>query len=147
MVHFVSVMKFRSHHTALSVRDLAATIAFYRTFGFAPAFRMDDVDLSIVHLTRPDGVGLELFRYPENSQSPALLARPGNDMEDVGVKHMAFEVDDLDSVHAEFGQAGYAVTEIRRGRADVDFFFVADPDGVWVAIVRDDRDLTRAPSP
>jgi catechol 2,3-dioxygenase-like lactoylglutathione lyase family enzyme len=137
-------MEFRSHHIALSVRDLAATIAFYRTFGFEPVFRVDDVDLSIVHLTRPDGAGLELFRYPENAELRAQHARPGNDMEDVGVKHMAFAVDDLEAVHAEFERAGFATTEIRHGRADVDFFFVADPDGVWVEIVRDERHLTRA---
>jgi catechol 2,3-dioxygenase-like lactoylglutathione lyase family enzyme len=137
-------MEFRSHHIALSVRDLEATIAFYGTFGFEPMFRMDDVDLSIVHLTRPDGVGLELFRYAENAESAARHARPGNDMEDIGVKHMAFAVDDLDAVHAEFGRIGYAITEIRHGRADVDFFFIADPDGIWVEIVRDERKVTRA---
>jgi catechol 2,3-dioxygenase-like lactoylglutathione lyase family enzyme len=144
VVHFALLMEFRSHHFALSVRDLEATTAFYRTFGFQPVFRADDVDLSIVHLARPDGAGLELFRYPENAELPTQDARPGNDMEDVGVKHMAFDVDDLEAVHAEFERAGYATTEIRHGRADVDFFFVADPDGVWVEIVRDGRDFTRA---
>jgi glyoxylase I family protein len=137
-------MEFRSHHFALSVRDLAATIAFYRRFGFEPVFRMDDVDLSIVHLTRPDGAGLELFRYHENADRPEQRARPGNDMPDIGVKHMAFDVDDLEAVHAEFERAGCVVTDIRHGRANVDFFFVADPDGVWVEILRDERDLTRA---
>ena len=94
-------MEFRSHHVAISVRDLAASIEFYGLFGFEPVFRMDDVDLSIVHLARPDGLGLEVFRYPENEASPALRVGAGNDMELVGVKHFAFDVDDVHAVHGE----------------------------------------------
>lgn len=136
-------MEFRSHHVAISVRDLAATIEFYRLFGFEPVFRMDDVDLSIVHLARPDGLGLEVFRYPENEAASALRTGAGNDMERVGVKHFAFDVDDVHAVHGELARRGHEVTEVRHGRADVDFFFVADPDGMWVEILHDDRDLTR----
>jgi glyoxylase I family protein len=137
-------MEFRTHHVSISVRDVAATTEFYRLFGFEPVFRMDDVDLSIAHLARPDGLMLEVFRYPENEDAPKLHADAGNDMEAMGVKHFAFRVDDVRSVHGELVGRGYEVTEVRHGRADVDFFFVADPDGMWVEILQDDRDLTPA---
>ncbi|HXY94307.1 MAG TPA: VOC family protein [Acidimicrobiia bacterium] len=134
-------MQFRPHHVALSVRDLPATIAFYRTFGFEPVFRMDDVDLSIVHLAGPDGAGIEVFHYPENEGAPRLQASPGNDMQQVGVKHVAFDVDDVHAVRAGLERAGHQVTEIRHGRAGVDYFFVTDPDGMWVEVLCDERDL------
>ena len=134
-------MEFGTHHVAISVRDVGATTEFYRLFGFEPVFRMDDVDLSIAHLARPDGLMLEVFRYPANEGAPRLHAAAGNDMEAVGVKHVAFRVDDVHAVRAELVEIGHEVTEIRHGRADVDFFFVDDPDGMWVEILQDDRDL------
>ena len=138
-------MEFRTHHVAISVRDVGVTTEFYRLFGFEPVFRMDDVDLSIAHLARPDGLMLEVFRYPANEGAPRLHADAGNDMESLGVKHFAFRVDDVHSVHGALVERGHEVTDVRHGRADVDFFFVADPDGMWVEILQDDRDLT-APS-
>ncbi len=109
-------MEFRTHHVSISVRDLVASIEFYRLFGFEPVFRMDDVDLSIVHLARPDGLLLEVFRYPENEVAPPLRLGAGNDMEQVGVKHFAFHVDDVHAARAELVESGHEVTEVRHGR-------------------------------
>ena len=134
-------MEFRPHHVSISVRDLAATTEFYRVFGFEPVFRMDDVDLSIAHLARLDGLLLEVFRYPANAEAAALELGAGNDMERVGVKHVAFDVDDVAAVRSELVRRGYEVTEVRRGRGGFDFCFVADPDGMWVEILQDDRNL------
>ena len=97
---------------------------------------MDDVDLSIAHLARPDGLLLEVFRY-RNAEAAALEVGAGNDMEQVGVKHVAFDVDDVAAVRSELVRRGHEVTEIRRGRGGFDFCFVADPDGMWVEILQD----------
>ena len=124
------------------MRDADATVAFYRSFGFEPVFRMDDVDLTIVHLARADGVILEVFRYPQNADAAPLRSEPGNDMERVGVKHFALQVDDVRSVRDALARSGHEVTDVRHGRAGVDFCFVADPDGMWIEVLQDDRDLS-----
>ncbi len=45
------------------------------------------------------------------------------------------------AVRSELVRRGHEVTEVRRGRGGFDFCFVADPDGMWVEILQDDRDL------
>ena len=137
-------MEFRPHHVAISVRDLLATTEFYRLFGFEPVFRMDDVDLSIAHLARPDGLLLEVFRYAANADVGGLGGRRrATTWSEVGVKHVAFDVDDVHAVRSELDPPCHAVTEIRHGRGGFDFCFVADPDGMWVEILQDDRNLGR----
>ncbi len=137
-------MHFRPHHCAISVRDIPESAAFYGIFGFKLILRWaaPDNSLTIVHIATDDGFILELFQYEQNCMlGPARLA-VGNDLECLGVKHIAFKVDDIFGAAEEFRRMKYGeMTEIRDGRTGIRYFFVADPDGNWVEITQDNRAL------
>ncbi|GLW70768.1 hypothetical protein Kpho02_30670 [Kitasatospora phosalacinea] len=136
----------RPHHTAFTVSDLDASKAFYAHFGFrlVAEWAKADKSLTISHLRQDDGYVLELFHYAENS-APGV-ERPvftvGNNLPEIGVKHLGFTVPDLAAAREAAIAAGIGeVTEIKRGRTLVDFFFVIDPDGMYVEVVHDAREL------
>jgi glyoxylase I family protein len=141
-------MTFALHHFTLSVRDIDRSVEFYRIFGFRHALRWTapDGSLEIEHLVNGDGFIIELFQYRENSSRPSLELDTGNNLPDIGVKHVAFKVLDLAAAHADFKMVDNAdTTEITEGRTGITYFFVSDPDGNWVEIVQDERSLTPEP--
>jgi len=132
---------FSPHHFTLSVRDLDATISFYAVFGFRPQFSWtaDDDSLTITHLVL-GGFILELFCYTTNTGQPPRELDVGNDLSRVGVKHLALQVPDLHQAKDLLTAAGLDPgTPITHGRTGLDYFFVVDPDGLWLEIVEDHR--------
>src|ERR1700735_3777562 len=91
------------HHVTLSVRDAGKAAEFYNVFGFKTALRWvaPDDSLIISHLLREDGFILELFQYVENADKPIAEVGVGNDLERLGVKHLAFRVADLKKTYSE----------------------------------------------
>ncbi|MCC3655295.1 VOC family protein [Streptomyces sp. S07_1.15] len=135
---------FAPHHIALSVGDLDRSKAFYGYFGFRPVaeWSKSDKSLTISHLRQDDGFVLELFHYADDGARPRPAFTVGNNLPEIGVKHVGFTVPDLAATRAEIIEAGIGeVTEIARGRTLVDYFFVIDPDGMYVEVVNDARDL------
>jgi catechol 2,3-dioxygenase-like lactoylglutathione lyase family enzyme len=134
--------EYSAHHFALSVRKIEASAGFYSVFGFKLAVQWEapDGSLRLAHLVGRDGRIIELFEYASNAASPQLELGMGNDLETLGVKHFGLRVSNLEEVHREFAEAKYdGLTEIRHGRTKVDYFFLRDPDGIWVEVVQDDR--------
>jgi glyoxylase I family protein len=134
---------FKLHHWTLSVRDIEKSNQFYSIFGFKIVLRWTSQDnsLTIVHLSRDDEFLLEMFEYAANRELQPDSQAVGNDLEVLGVKHIAFEVADLNSTHEELSALKFAITDIVHGRTGIDYFFIADPDGNWVEVVQDNRNL------
>jgi catechol 2,3-dioxygenase-like lactoylglutathione lyase family enzyme len=132
-----------AHHATISCSDLSASVQFYGRFGFEKVYEHVDESVTIAHLGLPDGFILEIFAFTGNVGRPLLDASVGNDLEDRGVKHLALEVADIRDAHAQCEAHGLTPTEIRRGRTEIDYFFVRDPDGIWLELVQDDRRLRR----
>lgn len=135
---------FRPHHCALSVRDTGESAAFYSIFGFKLVLQWTapDDSLTIVHLARDDDFILELFEYESNRKLGPVNITVGNDLERLGVKHIAFKVDDLSGAAEEFKRMNSGeMTGIQNGRTGIRYFFIADPDGNWVEITQDNRAL------
>lgn len=138
---------FSLHHLALSARDLDKTRDFYERFGFRLVLLWEAADksLRIAHLALPGGPVLELFEYDANRDGPPSSFEVGNDLEIVGVKHFGLQVDDIHAVHRAFMEEGCGeLTDVKRGRTEIDYFFVRDPDGIWVEVVQDERVLDPA---
>jgi glyoxylase I family protein len=67
---------------------------------------------------------IELFSFPEPAQRPS---RP----EAAGLRHLAFEVENLDEIVLELGKNGVAAEQIRIDEfTGKRFTFIADPDGL-----------------
>jgi glyoxylase I family protein len=138
---------FTAHHFTLSVADLNATVTFYGVFGFRPQFawEADDGSLRIVHLAL-DGFILELFGYATNAGRAPRHLDVGNDLPQLGVKHLALQVCDLQQAKEHLAAAGLDPgAPITHGRTGLDYFFVRDPEGLWMEIVEDHR--PRVPEP
>lgn len=135
---------FKPHHCTLSVRDIDKSSAFYSIFGFKLVLRWaaPDNSLAIAHLARDDNFILELFQYESNRKLGPVNPAIGNDLERLGIKHIAFKVEDLSGAAEEFKRMNCGqMTDIQDGRTGIRYFFVADPDGNWVEITQDNRAL------
>jgi glyoxylase I family protein len=139
--------EFTAHHVAISVADLEASLAFYGRFGYRLVVEWTDPggDLRIIHLQLTGGHILEVFAYRDARPVDGTPPSVGNDLEVIGVKHLAVQVSDLAECHQRIaGELPTRTTPIRHGRTGIDYFFVADPDGYWVEVVEDQRVLDPA---
>lgn len=121
----------RVHHAAIICADYERSKHFYtevlglavRAEHYRAERRSWKLDLAL-----PDGAQIELFSFPEPPPRPS---RP----EACGLRHLAFEVDDVARCKSELEARGVAVEPIRvdeyTGRR---FSFFADPDGLPLEI-------------
>jgi len=148
-----------SHH-GLCVSDLERALAFYRDgLGFAEVSRLRFSDagtqrllglpgavLEAIYLRR-DGTTLELLHFPRPGVQLAAGPRP---MNQVGLTHLSFLVDDLDATLAKLRVLGARVLEATRigqpggGPSAV---FVTDPDGTRIELVEGDFDPVKFAKP
>ena len=117
----------RIHHAAIICSDYQVSKRFYtEALGLrvvAEHYRAERQSYKL-DLALPDGSQVELFSFPAPPPRPS---RP----EARGLRHLAFEVDDVAACKAELEARGIAVQAIRTdeytGRR---FTFFADPDGL-----------------
>ena len=104
-------------HVNLVVADLPRMLAFYRdalgmtvtkevTIGgdwIGKTVGLSDVRAEVVYLELPSGPRIELIRY----LSPDAVRVPGVDRPNaIGLRHLAFRVDDIDAATGRLGRAG-----------------------------------------
>ncbi|HUC20628.1 MAG TPA: VOC family protein, partial [Candidatus Polarisedimenticolaceae bacterium] len=118
-------MNYKPHHTALSVRNLEKSLEFYKLFGYEQVHRYDEADgsLSTVHL-KLGGSFLEIVAYKKNEDKPPIDYGFANNIEDIGVKHIAIQSDDIEAALADMRSKGLATdeTKIIFGRTKVSYF-------------------------
>jgi glyoxylase I family protein len=115
------------HHVALICSDYQRSKDFYiAVLGFSVVHEQyrADRDSYKLDLTLPYGTRLELFSFPD---PPERLSYP----EALGLRHLAFEVDDIDAAVRELQSKGITVEPIQvdlvtRRR----YAFFHDPDNL-----------------
>jgi glyoxylase I family protein len=117
----------RTHHVAVICSDYGRSKDFYvRVLGLevvAEAYRAEP-DSHKLDLRLPDGVQVELFSFPNPPPRPSYP-------EACGLRHLAFEVTDLDAAVAELAGHGVAAEPVRVDpHTGKRFTFFADPDGL-----------------
>ena len=119
-------------HTMVRVRDLDASLRFYReVFAMLPSHRVDFPDFALVYL--------------RNAQADAEIeltwnkGRPEPYTHGDGYGHVAFVVDDVPSRHDELIQSGHSPLPVKEFRMEGEllarFFFILDPDGYKIEVL------------
>ncbi len=133
-------MKFKPHHVAISVKDIAKSKRFYEIFGFKEVFSYHDENLSLCHMKLGDFI-LEIFAFKNAIKKEDLPL--WEELKIIGVKHLALQVEDINKA-LKFLQEKGIISEditIKIGKSGIKYFFIKDPDGIFVEIVEDNRNL------
>jgi catechol 2,3-dioxygenase-like lactoylglutathione lyase family enzyme len=138
----------RFDHVGITVTDLDAAVAFFAALGLEVQGRtfvegefidtvtgIPDARTEIVMLRVPDGdtmVELSSFVRPAAVRgSPSAMAN------EVGLRSVAFEVDDIDAVVAQLAAAGHGlVGGIGEYEGVWRMAYVRGPDGITVALAQ-----------
>ena len=117
----------RTHHVAIICSDYEVSKRFYsRTLGLEVVSEVHrkERDSYKLDLRLPDGTQVELFSFPD---PPHRLTYP----EACGLRHLAFEVADIDEAVDDLGRWGVAVEKVRIDEhTGKRYTFFADPDGL-----------------
>ena len=91
-------------HVSINVADMEASVAFYeRTLGFERLQTVPERGFTITYFALPGGRRLELFDY--RGENP----RPARGETDVGLRHLAFEVDGVAAAERELRAEGVPI--------------------------------------
>jgi glyoxylase I family protein len=134
---------FKIHHVALSVSNIEESIKFYTIFGFKIVYhwKSDDTSLQIAHL-KLEETFLELFCFEKYQNAPKSSNELATDLPRLGVKHFGLKVKCVHETKKFLVENGYTEEiEIVRGKTEVDYFFIKDPDGILLEFIQDDRGL------
>lgn len=121
----------RIHHAAIICSNYEVSKRFYtELLGLrivAEAYRAER-DSYKLDLALPDGTQIELFSFPN---PPARLSYP----EACGLRHLAFEVEDVAVCKAALESKGVCVEPIRVDEhTGSRFLFFSDPDGLPIEL-------------
>ncbi len=114
-------------HVAINIIDITESIDFYsRILGLPQLQTVDCGEFDITYFGLPGGVRLELFDYHGKNQAPR------RDESEVGLRHIAFQVEDVAGHEKHLRAAGVKITlptcELTNLGARVLLFL--DPNGV-----------------
>ncbi len=124
-------MNYKMIHVCLRVLDLAVSERFYsEAFGFIISRKKDFPDNFTLTYMIAEEFPFELeLTYNYGQTKPYEL---GN-----GYSHVAVGVDDLEGSHRKHSEAGFEVTPLKGlPGSPPQFYFITDPDGYKVEVVR-----------
>lgn len=140
----------RFDHVGITVTDLDAVTGFFVALGLQVEGRtfvegefletvsgIPDSRTEIVMLTTPDGARLELARFvrPESVSGSGLGASGAAMPNELGLRNVAFEVDDLDAAIAWAAGEGYGlVGGVGEYEGAWRMAYVRGPEGIIVSL-------------
>ena len=125
-------MEYKMLHTCIRVMDLEKSLKFYKEALNLKETRRKDFpedEFTLVYLSDESGIYELELTYNYNPEKPYVI---GN-----GFSHIAVSVADLEASRDKHKEMGYEVTELIGLRGEKPrFYFVTDPDGYEVEIIR-----------
>jgi methylmalonyl-CoA/ethylmalonyl-CoA epimerase len=127
-------------HVALSVPDIAASVAWYtEMLGFKEVRRGGKEGAMQTALIQHGAIRIELFQLPGAASLPDSRRNPSEDFRTHGVKHFGFEVKDVrglvDRLRAKGVKVAFEVVE----NPGAIFVFVSDNAGNAVELIQHKR--------
>ncbi len=125
-------MKYKMLHTCLRVMDLEKSLAFYKdALGLIEVNRKDfkEHKFTLVFLTDETGSYEVELTYNYNTEKPYEV---GN-----GFSHLAVSTVDLEGSRQRHSELGFEVTDLKGLPGEKPrYYFVTDPDGYKVEVIR-----------
>ncbi|GAB4561457.1 MAG: hypothetical protein Kow0047_08820 [Anaerolineae bacterium] len=136
-------------HVTITVSDVDRSLAFYRDLlGFPVLGRLyyrNPVGLVIDFLDIGNGAILEIFSFTNAPTKPTEWIP--DDLQ-VGLRHIAFQVENVDATAARLREAGVPfVVEPMDATGGVRIAFFTDPDGTLLEIIQGELQYTRPGQP
>lgn len=129
---------FSIDHYAISVSNIEKSMGFYEKLGFQTVkdYQAEDGSVRIVQMEK-DGFLLEMFCYPDSEATPDFVETLNTDLHVNGAKHMALAVADPERAAEYLLKEGLIgeMPVIKEGRLGRPYFFIKDPDGIFVEII------------
>ncbi|MCB1006600.1 MAG: VOC family protein [Acidimicrobiales bacterium] len=138
-------------HVGVCVSDIAASTRFYcEALGFerAESFEVGDEFAGLMELA-PVRLASQFLRRGDQAVELLHFAAPGVDgdrsrrpLNHLGLTHLCFHVDDVDSVAEAIEAAGGAVltgTRTTLAGGALDFVYCTDPDGTRIELMKGAR--------
>ncbi len=125
---------FSFDHVAISVDKVEESLNFYEKLGFEKyqEYYDEKVDLFMLKMAE---IKLEIFHYHEHVDLPSFAKDLAEDLHVVGTKHLALQTDDIDSAKVFLEERGLKLGEIKKGRLGRRYFFLQDPNGIFIEII------------
>lgn len=120
------------HHIAISVRNLDNSIYFYKDifeFEEVKRFEREDLGGKAVFL-KLDDMLIEIWEFRDKIQNKDDYSN----LNILGIKHIAFQVDNIDKKYDEIKSKNIKITEIKLGASGARYCFLEDPDGIPIEL-------------
>ncbi len=123
------------HHTSISVNNLEESKSFYKNVFDMELYskaEIEDLKIKIVNLKDEKGNIIELFEH----YNPVPLEEDLMDFQKVGIKHLAFVVDNIEEVLEKAVSFGSKIIwPIKEGTTIKRLAFISDPNGIPIELV------------
>ena len=126
---------YHHHHVSINTVSLDASVAFYKVLGFHECHRYSDKAVTIVHLLGLGGI-VELFCYADSTLLPFDSGGVPHQKR-IGLDHFALQVADIHAAYEHLRE--FRISEVAVGLTGIHYFFISDPDGNRIEIVKDAR--------
>lgn len=109
------------------------SVGFYtKFFGCVEEKRFSKEAAEFVYL-RSGNMRLELWQFTTSEQPKDSLAN----LKILGLRHIAFKVDDIEAKRQELITAGYEFSEVQLGSSGIYYSLGVDPDGIAIELIAD----------
>jgi catechol 2,3-dioxygenase-like lactoylglutathione lyase family enzyme len=128
------------HHVAVTSSNFERSLEFYKKLGFIELENRTIPERNKkIALLSLGNFKLELFWYDDYKDEPKTRETMGNNVHEIGSKHFAIRVDSLIEEKEILKKNGIELaSEPAMGDTGYEYFFIKDPDGIWIEYVQDD---------
>jgi glyoxylase I family protein len=116
------------HHVAVTVNNLEESVIFYiQVLGFEIVKKFSREDMcAYATFVKLNDFQIELWQFQNMKENLNSL----NDIKVRGIRHIAFEVDDLKETISKLTKKGLKFSKPKLGASNHNYSFTTDPNGV-----------------